>query len=428
MARLLRRTGFGTTGDAVDAALVTGSAAYVNSVVSANPATDPGVVATPVPSFAAVAPVGKAASKSERTAHGHDLSQQLLSLTTWWLRRMVSVHDPAVEKLTFCWHNHFATAATKVRHASWLAAQNSTLRELGRGDFRPLALAMLTDAAMLDWLDGEKNTAAAPNENLSREFMELFALGHGGGYTETDVREGARALTGWRIRTDGSTELNARAHDNGSKTFLGVTGDLDQVGYCDAVLAQPASPRYVAARWWGQLGSNLAASEDLVDRLVAAYGPQRSMAALFTAILTAPEFTAAHETSVISPVEWLIGAVRTLRVPIATDAAAKNLVVVLRGLGQVPFYPPSVGGWPSGQAWLSTASADLRFQAASSLVRAGNIDVVSNAAPSSRLDVAAHFLGVATWSSASAGALQNVASNPAQLVAVALNTPEYLTA
>src|ERR1700675_331832 len=98
-----------------------------------------------------------------------------------------------------------------------MGAQNQKLRTLKLGDFRPLAYAMLTDAAMLRWLDGPSNTAKAANENLAREFMELFALGHGNGYTETDVREGARALTGWVIRPDGTTYLNAAQHDSGTK-------------------------------------------------------------------------------------------------------------------------------------------------------------------------------------------------------------------
>src|SRR5581483_8393639 len=97
------------------------------------------------------------------------------------------------------WHNHFATSAQKVRVAAYMAAQNQKLRAGSLGDFRALAYSMLTDAAMLRWLDALRCTAKAPNENLAREFMELFALGHGNGYTETDVRNGARALTGWVI-------------------------------------------------------------------------------------------------------------------------------------------------------------------------------------------------------------------------------------
>ena len=126
---------------------------------------------------------------------------------------MVAVQQPVHEKLTLLWHNHFATSAQKVRAAAHMAAQNQKLRTLSLGDFRALAYAMLTDAAMLRWLDGQSNTAKAPNENLAREFMELFALGHGNGYTEDDVRAGARALTGWVIDPDGQTSMTPKRHD-----------------------------------------------------------------------------------------------------------------------------------------------------------------------------------------------------------------------
>src|SRR6201999_1981467 len=150
------------------------------------------------------------------------LSERQDALSDWWLHRMVSVGQPVHEKLTLLWHNHFATSAQKVRVAAHMAAQNQKLRTLSLGDFRSFAYAMLTDAAMLRWLDGQTNTAKAPNENLAREFMELFALGHGNGYTEGDVRAGARALTGWVIGADGRAALTPRRHDAGAKTLFGT--------------------------------------------------------------------------------------------------------------------------------------------------------------------------------------------------------------
>jgi len=115
---------------------------------------------------------------------------------------------------------------------------------------------MLTHPAMLVWLDGQKNIAGSPNENLSREFMELFTLGHGNGYTEQDVKDGARALTGWSIDETGTSAFVQARHDTATKTVLGVTGNLDATAFCDAVLAQPAVAEHVVARTWGQLGSD----------------------------------------------------------------------------------------------------------------------------------------------------------------------------
>lgn len=351
---------------------------------------------------------------------------QLQELTSWWLRRMIASDRPFEEKLTFVWHAHFATAATKVRSAPLLLAQNTTLRQRGRGDFHTLAYAMLTDPAMLVWLDGRRNTRKAPNENLSREFMEIFTLGHGG-FSETDVREGARALTGWKVAPDGTAVFRPNLHDTGSKSVLGARGNLDAAGFCAAVLARPGSARYVAMRMWHQLASPSDPSAALLQRLVAAYGAQRDITALLKAILTAPEFAAAAGTLVVSPLEWLVGAVRALGVEVGDDHAARPLIQVLRSLGQLPFYPPSVAGWPSGQAWLSTSSVTTRLAASQALAARADLSSVARLGQSSRVEATAHLLGIPALSDRSARVLSGVASSPTRLVTLALNTPEYLS-
>src|ERR1700723_1866840 len=206
-ARVLRRTGFGVTGPQVDAVAKQSWPDYVDAALRADPDKDPGAVATPMPTLADGHRPGKGASAQVRKEFNRELFSLMSGLSEWWLRRMVSVGQPVHEKLTLLWHNHFATSAQKVLAAAHMAAQNQKLRTLSLGDFRTLAYTMLTDAAMLRWLDGQTNTAKAPNENLAREFMELFTLGHGNGYTEEDVRQGARALTGWVIRPTGQTVM-----------------------------------------------------------------------------------------------------------------------------------------------------------------------------------------------------------------------------
>jgi uncharacterized protein (DUF1800 family) len=428
---LARRTGFGATGRDIDAIVAQGASAYLRSIVAADPTRDPGALTTPPPDVQRIPGVGKAADKRAREARNAEIRAQLGQLVTWWLRRMVTVQNPFGEKLTFLWHNHFATSATKVRQAGLLLAQNQRLRTLGRGDFRSLAYTMLTDAAMLYWLDGESNSAAAPNENLSREFMELFALGHGDGYTETDVRQGARALTGWAIDyTTGSTYLEPARFDDGTKTFLGVTGDLDAAGYCDAVLSRPASGPFVCGRMYGQLVSDDPPSATVLQTISGGYGPGRSLSGMLTAMLSAEDFTAKMSTTVVSPVEWMVGVVRTLRVPVDGPAGEKVVATMsstLNQLGQLPFYPPNVGGWPAGQAWLSTSAAEIRMRAAAALMRQADIEVVRSASAATRLEVVAHLLGIAGWSDRTASVLKQNVSNPAHLVTVAFNTPEYLT-
>ena len=340
---------------------------------------------------------------------------------------MVAVHQPIHEKLTLLWHNHFATSAEKVWQAAYLAAQNQKLRSLSLGDFRTLAYSMLTDAAMMIFLDAQTNTAKAPNENLAREFMELFALGHGNGYTEDDVREGARALTGWVIRPSGQTTMMPRRHDHTAKTIFGVTRNFDAAGFCDLVLAQPKSPQYVAGRLWQQLASDTPPTPQALDRLVVAYGPRRNLRALTHAILTDDEFVSSRAAIVNTPVEWLVGVIRTLRVPIDTPARLKMINSTLHALGQRPFYPPDVGGWPHGRVWMSTASADVRMRAASQLARAGDLSTVEDAAADDRIDAVGYLIGIGAWSDRTVSALKPLTGNPVQLVAAAVNTPEYLT-
>ncbi|WP_411550806.1 DUF1800 domain-containing protein [Mycobacterium avium] len=362
-----------------------------------------------------------------RKQYNQQLTEQQGVLSDWWIRRMVVVRQPFHEKLTLLWHNHFATSAQKVRVAAQMAAQNQKLRTLSLGDFGTLAYAMLTDAAMLRWLDGQTSTAKAPNENLAREFMELFALGHGNGYTESDVRNGARALTGWVIGAGGATSVLPKRHDATAKTLFGRSANFDAAGFCDAVLAQPKSAGYVAGRLWQQLAGDDPPSPPALDRLVAAYGPGRDLRALTRAILTDPEFTGARASMVNTPIEWLIGVIRSLRVPVDDPKRLKMIDATLRTLGQRPFYPPSVGGWPSGQVWLSTASAGARLRAATELAHAGDLSGIENTPPTDRIDAVGYLIGVGAWSDRTARALQPLVGQPPRLVAAAVNTPEYLT-
>src|ERR1700720_1709996 len=277
-ARVLRRAGFGAIGAQIDAVCGTDMVDYLSAALRSDPDADPGALTTPMPALPDPGPrPGKGATAAARKDYNQMLADQMTELSTWWLRRMATVADPIHEKLTLLWHNHFATSAQKVRFAAYMAAQNQKLRSLSLGDFRTLAYAMLTDAAMLRWLDAQTNTAKAPNENLAREFMELFTLGHGNGYTEDDVRQGARALTGWVIRPTGQTMVVPKRHDRTAKTIFGVTGNFDAAGFCDPVLAQPKSPQYVAGRLWQQLASDTQPSPQALDRFVTAYGGHRDL-------------------------------------------------------------------------------------------------------------------------------------------------------
>ncbi|HEV2783093.1 MAG TPA: DUF1800 domain-containing protein [Actinophytocola sp.] len=415
--RLLDRFGFGPRPGEPDAA--GGFDRAADALLSAT--DDPAAPAPP-----ALAPEPKPGKdKQARRQAQEQLRLEQAALTVWWLDRMVAAGVPLVERLTWFWHGHFATSAQKVRSARLMLAQNQTLRRLGLGDFAVLAKAMAVDPAMLIWLDGQKNTAKAANENLARELMELFTLGVGN-YTEQDVREGARALTGWKVdRNTITASLAGRQHDAGAKTVLGHTGALDAASLVDVLVAQPASPRFVAQRLWFRLVSTAPADDDALGRLVAAYGPGRDVRGLLRAITAEPGFRDERSTLVKQPVEWAVGLMRALRIrPSALPEADRTkLLAGLRGMGQVPFLPPSVGGWPSGGAWLTTSAALARLQVARLLTAHADLSALSGRDP---VAAAGALFGVDGWSERTAAALRRVAGQPAQLATVAAVAPEYV--
>lgn len=424
-ARLLRRMGFGTSGSAVDELLTKDQSAYVDGVLGLDPDADPGAIATPMPALADVPPYpGVHAAKDQLDGWNRLVDSEMLALNRWWLARMVSVREPIHEKLTLLWHNHFATSATKVRFANYMGAQNQKLRTLKLGPFRDLAYAMLTDAAMIKWLDGDDSVSGAPNENLSREFMELFVLGHGNGYSEADVKAGARALTGWVIDNHGQAVFKAERHDGGEKTVLALTGRLAAGEFCDAVIAHQSSAPHVASRLWRQLAADTDPSAATLQRLTTAFA-NGDLKELTKAVLLDPEF--AISSAVVTPVEWLIGLLRTLSLGIESDDVSHAVLDLLESLGQRPFYPPDVGGWPTGRVWISTGSVSVQAWAAGELAKRGDISTIEEAGRSDRLDAVGYLIGVGDWSDRTAQVLNLHAEDPEQLFAAAVSSPEYLT-
>lgn len=441
IGHLLRRSGFGASGAEIDAAAATGYQALVDGLFA--PGSDPGVDTTPPPTDLADPLPGGKATPAQKKAANAERAQAAYELIAWWIARMVAAHRPWAEKRTFFWHGHFATSVQKVRSAALMLQQNQTQRALGGGDFRALMRAMLTDPAMMIWLDAAGSTAKAPNENLARESMELFSLGVGN-YTETDVRQAALALTGWRLdRGSRKAVFAAKAHATAPQTILGRTGSFDVDAFTDLLMAQPANARFIASRLWFRLGSGDPVPADTLSRLISAYGQNHDLTALARAVFTDPAFTAPSAPSsatsssapsaryalVKQPVEYVVGTLRALKINPPTDGSAKDSVLLraaLNGLGQLPFAPPNVGGWPAGTLWLTTAATQTRITFAHWAASVGDISQVADAAPSGRLDAAAHLLGIDVFSDRTRGALADVAGDPVALVELALLSPEYV--
>ncbi|NKI45287.1 DUF1800 domain-containing protein [Streptomyces physcomitrii] len=378
---------------------------------------------------------GEAADEDARKAYRSALRGQREDAVLWWLDRMVAAERPWREKRTLLWHGHWATSIGKVRSGQAMLAQNETLRRLGGGDFRTLARAMVRDPALLIWLDAPKNTAEAPNENLARELMELFVLGVGN-YSEDDVREAAKALTGWtvdrRAEQGPRARFRARRHAGGSRTVLGHSGDLDARALVDLLTEEADCARHLATRWWGWLVSaENAPSRTSLDRLTEAFGARRDITAMLRALFTDPAFTDPDNVLVKQPVEYVVGTLRLLglrprRLP---EQGGRVLLRSLGGLGQTPFAPPSVGGWPSGPAWLTTAAAQSRLTFAQYVTRAARdteaMAAIRKETAGERPEALARLLGVREWSKSTRAVLVDASADPARSLAIALTSPEY---
>jgi uncharacterized protein (DUF1800 family) len=280
------------------------------------------------------------------------------NLRGWWVYAMLNSGHPLREKMTLFWHNHFATSIAKVRSTPLMFEQNQTLRRHALGHFRPMLADISRDPAMLIWLDSNRNVKGAPNENYSREVMELFTLGTGY-YTEQDIRQAARAFTGWH--TDGEKFTFApRFHDDGSKTFLGQTGNWDGTDVQRILLSQPAAARFLVRKLYAFYISETAQPPDaLLEPLSERFRhSDYDIGDLVATMLRSRHFFSeyAYRQRIKSPAEYILGVVRAVR----PKTAPRELVQPLEQMGQSLFAPPNVKGWTGGKNWLNSATVLAR--------------------------------------------------------------------
>jgi uncharacterized protein (DUF1800 family) len=332
IAHLLRRAGFGATQPELEFCLGLGFDATVDRLVNYES-------------------VDTAAFDASLAAQNYDLSR-IDGCQSWWIYRMLHSPRPLQEKLTLFWHGHFATENRKVDRPPYMLIQNNLFRDNALGKFDELVLKVTQDPAMLVYLDGRDNGRRRPNENYARELMELFTLGIGN-YTETDITEAARALTGWTIRNDRFFD-NTSNHDPGTKTVLGRTGNLNGYDVCRIVCEQSACASFIARKLLRYFLTDQP-NGDLVGRIAAAFrGSGLSIKAAVESILRSPEFKseAAFRATIKSPVELMIGAMKALGV----SQLPTDFRTLLRNMQQELFNPPGVEGWDGATAWLSTTT------------------------------------------------------------------------
>ncbi len=282
---------------------------------------------------------------------------ELESLQAIWLYRMIFTPHPLRERMTLFWHNHFATSISKVNNSALMQRQNDLFRVQALGDFRAMLRAIGKDPAMLIWLDSTVNKKARPNENYAREVMELFSLGRGH-YSEKDVREAARAFTGWFVIRD-EFSVVPRQHDDGLKTVLGREGNWSGDDIPAILVDQPACPEWICRKLFGYFVSEShSPSEALLGPLARAFRDSGYRVRVpVEMILRSNLFFDAtmRRRRVKCPVEFAVGTVRSLQIlkpTVAPAALARSCVQ----MGQSLYAPPSVAGWEWGRAWINSTT------------------------------------------------------------------------
>lgn len=348
---LYRRAAFGANADELREAVRRGPAATIDRLLSGGPG---------------LADFDDDLAHSARGLGRDSSTSTFLEYQAVWLYRMAHSPHPLRERMTLFWHKHFATSIDKVRQPALMQRQNDLFRRHALGRFGPLVLDVSRDAAMQLWLDSNSNLKDHPNENYGRELMELFTLGVGN-YTERDVREAARAFTGWHT-AGGEFLFNEFQHDFGPKTVLGRTGNWDGGDVVRILLEQPAAGRFLARKLYRLLISeNEPPPDALVEPLAVElrrsdYDVGRVVATILRSRLFFSEH--AYRQRVKSPAEYVVGLVHALEATVA----APEMAAAMEGMGQTLYGPPTVKGWEGGRAWLNTATLLARHNLAWVLV------------------------------------------------------------
>lgn len=283
-------------------------------------------------------------------------ARQLRDYLGWWYDRLLDGQAPITERMVLFWHGYFTSSYQDVKNSHEMIVQNQLFREYALGDFDELLRKVARDPAMLEYLDNDDNKKGKPNENFARELMELFTLGEGH-YTEIDVKEAARAFTGWTDRFGEFTSVKKR-HDRGVKTVLGRTGRLDGDDVIDVLLAHPACARYLATKLLTYFEGIEPGSERVARYAQLLRDADWNVGEFLRALFSDPEFyrDEIRGARISSPIDYLVGSARRLGVDVPEGLVAVGSSV----LGERLFFPPNVKGWEGGRRWVTTSTLMLR--------------------------------------------------------------------
>lgn len=287
------------------------------------------------------------------------------NLNLSWLAEMINSEAQLREKMSLFWHGHFACRVVNIYFQQQLL---NVIRQNALGNFGDLLREVSKSPAMLSFLNNQQNRKQHPNENFAREVMELFTMGRGN-YTETDIREAARAYTGWGFNVKGEFVNRPFVHDTGSKTFLGKTGNFDGDDIIDIILEQKTTARFITAKIYKHF-VNEDVDEQKVEHLAEKfYRDNYNLQKLMNAIFLSDWFYEEKNigTRIKSPVELIVGVRRLIPMQLQKPEAQ---LLFQRVLGQVLFYPPNVAGWPEGKNWIDSSALMFRMRLAQILTNA----------------------------------------------------------
>ena len=421
-SRLFHRFAFGPRPGEYAQAIKDGVAVTRTKMLTVPP-VDAGAAGVAVPTITNLG-TRPAVNSKEIVPFVIEMRFQVQQIIMWWLDRMALSDHGLTERMTWFWHGHWATSVQKLNFAMPLLNQNNTLRTHCLGNFKAMSRAMINDGALQFWLDGQDSTLVQPNENLGRELMELFVLGVDR-YSEDDVKAAARALTGYQVvRSSGAVTFNAKRHDANPITILGTTQAFTGETLSDFLVAREDNATFIAERLWYRFISSTE-SMPTTSSAKSAFA-NREISAAVTAMANDVAMRDETFAMVKSPVEWFISACRALGLTPSALKTPAQLINYLDKLGQVPFNPPNVGGWPAAEAWLSSATAQYRIAFAAWLIKQSDLNALTSIPVGSRVVKSADWLGVPEWSARTQAALRNSLNDPAQFALLALCSPEYI--
>ncbi len=367
ITHLFWRAGFGISPEMLEQMSVLPLEITINKLLM--DAKNPDFLNLPLPVYKKI--LKEEITKAEKVSLRKKLQQENRGVNSSWVRKMVNSDNPLLERMTLFWHGHFALVS---RNNSFVSESYiNTLRTHALGNFGELVLAVARDPGMIRFLNNQQNKKGQPNENFARELLELFTIGIGH-YSEQDVKEAARAFTGWRTDKKGNFHFSERHHYFGSKSFLGQTGDFDGTDIIRIILEKKETAIFIATKVYQYFVNKKINKQHIQQLADVFYHSNYNIEILMRTIFASDWFYASNNmgTKIKSPIDLLVGMMKTLQLNLEDQ---KSFLFIQKMLGQILLNPPNVAGWPGGKAWIDNATLVFRLNLAGYFFKTVNISV-----------------------------------------------------